>query len=95
VQSLAASTVRHEKAEDVDKEGGAGGVKSKSRPRYLLAMHDSELPTNSDESVSHFALPGGGWRPINLLLPPFRCVFYVANTLYSRYRKHVPMALSY
>jgi hypothetical protein len=34
-------------------------------------MHDPSLLSNSDTSVSLFALPGGGWRPLNLLLPPF------------------------
>ena len=34
------------------------------RPKYLLAMHDASLPANNDVSVSSYALPGGGWRPV-------------------------------
>ena len=41
------------------------------RPRYLLATHDPRLSNNSDMPKTFFALPGGGWRPLNLCLPPF------------------------
>ena len=42
-----------------------------SAPRFLLATHDLAVTQNDDRSVTLFPLPGGGWRPVNLLLPPF------------------------
>jgi hypothetical protein len=52
----------------------AAGVTARARgrrPRFLLATHSPGVRANTDRAQSFFALPGGGWRDLNLRLPPF------------------------
>jgi hypothetical protein len=52
----------------------AAGVTARARgrrPRFLLATHSPGVRANTDRARSFFALPGGGWRDLNLRLPPF------------------------